>query len=314
MPPSTAIPEPSTVLITGASGFIGGAVTDRLIDRAKTTIRGLTFHPGKNRFGDRVRSFAYDFADPARMAAAFQGVDVFVNSYYVRFNYAAETFELAVDRTRDLIAQAQAAGVRKIVHVSVSNADERSDLPYYRNKGRIERLIRESGIDFTILRPALVFGRGDILINNIAFFLRHVPVFTIFGRGDYRTQPIDLDAFASFATDAVDGAYRGETVPVAGPDDWRFLDLVSRVRSAVGSRALLVRAPAALALAGLGVAGLFLRDVVLTRDEIKGLTREFLYVEQPVRRGPSLSEWLAREDIRATLGRRYESELARHFR
>jgi NADH dehydrogenase len=301
-----------TVLITGASGFIGGAIADRLVDRA--TIRSLTSHLTKNRFGDRVRSFAYDFVDPARMASAFQGVDVFVNSYYVRFNYGAETFEGAVDRTRDLIAQAQAAGVRKIVHVSVSNADERSDLPYYRNKGRIERLVRESGLDFTILRPALVFGRGDILINNIAFFLRHVPVFTIFGRGDYRTQPIDLDAFASFATDAVDGGYRGEAVAVAGPDDWQFLDLVRAVRSAVRSRALLVRAPAALALAGLGVAGVFLRDVVLTSDEVKGLTREYLYVDQAVRRGPSLGEWLARQDVRATLGRRYESELARHFR
>ena len=163
------------------------------------------------------------------------------------------------------------------------------------------------------LRPALVFGRGDILINNIAFFLRHVPVFTIFGAATIGRSR-STDAFASFATDAVDGNYCGEAVAVAGPDDWRFLDLVRAVRSAVRSRALLVRAPAALALAGLGVAGVFLRDVVLTSDEVKGLTREYLYVDRPVRSGPSLGEWLARQDVRATLGRRYESELARHFR
>jgi uncharacterized protein YbjT (DUF2867 family) len=302
----------ATVLITGASGFIGGAIADRLIDRA--AIRSLTSHPDKNRFGDRVRSFAYDFRAPANMAAAFRGVDVFVNSYYVRFNYGAETFELAVDRTRDLIAQAQAAGVRKIVHVSVSNADERSDLPYYSNKGRIERLVRDSGLDYTILRPALVVGQGDILVNNIAFFLRHLPVFTVFGRGDYRTQPMEVDAFASVAVDAIDGAHRGETVPVAGPDDWRFLDLVRAVRAAVGSRALIVRAPAVLALAGLSVAGAFLRDVVLTSDEVKGLTREYLHADQPLRRGPGFAEWLARNDVASTLGRRYESELSRHFR
>ena len=201
-----------TILITGASGFIGGAITDQVIDRA--TIRSLTSHPHKNRFAARVRSFPYDFDQPARMAEAFRGVDVFVNSYYVRFNYGDETFELAVDRTRDLIAQAQAAGVRKIVHVSVSNADERSDLPYYSNKGRIERLVRDSGVDYTILRPALVVGRGDILVNNIAFFLRHLPVFTIFGRGDYRAQPMTVDAFADVAVEAVEGGHQHATLRV----------------------------------------------------------------------------------------------------
>ena len=301
-----------TVLITGASGFIGGAITERLIDRAD--IRGLTSHPAKNRFGDRVRSFPYDFDDPARMADAFRGVDVFVNSYYVRFNYAAETFELAVERTRRLISQAQAAGVRKIVHVSVSNANERSDLPYYRNKGRIEALVRDSGLEYTILRPALVVGRGDILVNNIAFFLRRFPVFTVFGGGDYRVQPITLDAFADMAVEGVDGGHRNATLRVAGLSDWKFLDMVRAVRAAVGSRALIVHAPAAFGLAGLKVAGFFLRDVVLTSDEVKGLTREYLYAEQPLRRGAGFGEWLAREDVASTLGRRYESELARHFR
>lgn len=301
-----------TVLITGASGFIGGAVAERLIDHAD--IRGLTSHPRKDRFGGRVPGFAYDFAHPARMADAFRGVDVFVNSYYVRFNYGSLTFELAVDRTRDLIAQAQAAGVRKIVHVSVSNADERSDLPYYRNKGRIERLVRDSGLDYTILRPALVVGRGDILVNNIAFFLRRLPVFTIFGRGDYRVQPMTVDAFADVAVEAVAGGHQRATLPVAGPSDWTFVDMVRAVRAAVGSRALIVHAPAAVALAGLNVAGLFLRDVVLTSDEVKGLTREYLYAAQPLRRGADFAEWLREEGISSTLGRRYESELTRHFR
>jgi uncharacterized protein YbjT (DUF2867 family) len=301
-----------TILITGASGFIGGAITDQLIDRA--TIRSLTSHPHKNRFAARVRSFPYDFDQPTRMAEAFRGVDVFVNSYYVRFNYGDETFELAVDRTRDLIAQAQAAGVRKIVHVSVSNADERSDLPYYSNKGRIERLVRDSGVDYTILRPTLVVGRGDILVNNIAFFLRHLPVFTIFGRGDYRAQPTDVDAFAAVAVDAIGGDHHGQTVPVAGPNDWTFRDMVRAIRAAVGSRSLIVHAPAAVALAGLKVAGLLLGDVVLTSDEVKGLTREYLYAEQPLRRGAGFAEWLAGDGVASALGRRYESELARHFR
>src|SRR5262245_900611 len=241
------------VLVTGASGFIGGAIAERLVHRAQ--LRSLTNHPGKNRFGSSVQSFQYDFERADGMSEAFQSVDVFINTYYVRFPRGSATFERAVEQSRRLIEHARRAGVRKIVHVSVSNANERSDLPYYSNKARIERLVRESGIDHTILRPAIVVGSGDILVNNIAFFLRHLPVFTIFGRGDYRVQPMMLDAFADVAVDAVDGALRNETMAVAGPDDWAFADLVRAIRTSVGSRAVLVNVPAWVALSGLTIAG-----------------------------------------------------------
>ena len=301
-----------TVLLTGASGFIGGAIAERLVHRAE--VRGLTNHPDKNRFGDAVRSFPYDFERADGMADAFRSVDVFVNTYYVRFPHGAATFERAVEQSRKLIEHARRAGVRRIVHVSVSNADEGSDLPYYSNKARIERLVRESGIAYTILRPAIVVGPGDILVNNIAFFLRRLPVFTIFGRGDYRVQPMMLDAFADVAIEAVDGGLKNETVPVAGPDDWRFVDLVRAIRAAVGSGAIVVHAPSWAALAGLTVAGWILRDVVLTRDEVAGLTREYLYSREPLRRGAGFEKWLTTPATVGYLGRTYASELARHFR
>jgi len=306
------VKDPPVVLITGASGFIGGAVTERIVDRAE--VRSLTSHPAKNRFGARVPSFPYEFDRPDRMAAAFRGVDVFVNSYYVRFRYRDKTFERAVAESRALIELARSAGVRRIVHVSVSNAREDSDLPYYSNKARIERLVSESGIEHTILRPAIVVGRGDILVNNIAYFLRRMPVFTVFGDGSYRAQPMTLDAFADIAVEAIDGAHASQTIAVAGPIDWPFIDMVRAVRSAVGSRTAVVQAPPFVALAGLKVAGLFLRDVVLTSDEIKGLTREYLYADRPVRRGVDFSTWLADESVASRLGLEYASELARHFR
>jgi len=299
------------ILITGASGFIGGAIAERFVNR--TEVRGLTHHPDKNRFGGLVTNTAYDFDTPDRMAPAFDGVDVFVNTYYVRFNHGPASFAGAVEQSRVLINLARTRGVRRIVHVSVSNASESSDLPYYANKARIERLVRESGLIYTILRPAIVIGPGDILVNNIAYFLRRLPVFTMFGRGDYRVQPMTLDAFASVGAEAVEGAYAGETVAVAGPDDYTFLELVHEIRRAVRSRAVIVRAPTSAAMAGLTVAGWLLRDVVLTRDEVRGLVGEYLFSDRPLRRGRSFSEWVA--DAAATgLGRQYASELARHFR
>jgi NADH dehydrogenase len=299
------------LVITGASGFIGGAVTENLLPRHE--IRSLTSHPEKNRFGGRVRSVPYDFDRPERMDEAFAGADAFVNSYYVRFNYAGQTFERAVERTAVLLERARHAGVRRVVHVSVSNANEASDLPYYRNKGRIERLVRDSGLEFAILRPALVFGAGDILLNNIAWFLRRAPVFGIFGDGAYRIQPVELEAFGARIAGAVEASESGTVTAIAGPVDYTYLEMVRLLREAVGSRTAIVRMPAWLALTASWLTGLIVRDVVLTRDEAAGLMREYLFTREPVRVGRSLDAWLRQDDVRCELGRRYESELRRHF-
>jgi NADH dehydrogenase len=248
------------------------------------------------------------------MGDAFAGVDVFVNTYYVRFNYGATNFERAVESTQELISLAQQARVGRIVHVSVSNASESSELPYYKNKGRIERLVRESGLDFTILQPAIVVGLCDILVNNIAYFLRRLPIFAMFGSGDCRVQPMTLDAFAEVALEAIEGSHSGRVLPLAGPRDWTFDEMVRAIRSAIRSHARIIHAPSALAFVGLKVAGWLLGDVVLTSDEVKGLTREYLYATQPVRLGEDFGTWLNRSDIASDLGLRYQSELARHFK
>jgi uncharacterized protein YbjT (DUF2867 family) len=300
------------VLVTGGSGYIGGAITERLLGRAE--LRSLTSHPRRNRFGSRVRLFPYNFDRPTEMRDAFTGVDVFVNTYYVRFNYRATNFERAVESTQELISLAQKARVSRIVHVSVSNASESSELPYYKNKGRIERLVRESGLDFTILQPAIVVGPCDILVNNIAYFLRRLPIFAMFGSGDCRVQPMTLDAFAEVALEAFEGSHSGRVLPLAGPRDWTFDEMVRAIRSAIRSQARIIHAPSALAFVGLKVAGWLLGDVVLTSDEVKGLTREYLYAAQPVRLGEDFGTWLNRPDIASELGLRYQSELARHFK
>src|SRR5262249_37608859 len=194
------------------------------------------------------------------------------------------------------------------------NASEAADLPYYANKGRIERLIAESAVDYTILRPALVVGDGDILVNNIAYFLRRLPAFTIFGDGAYPAPPVTVAAFADIALAAISGGHGNTTCAVAGPSDWTFVDMVRAIRAAVRSRALIVTAPAWVALAGLKVAGALLGDVVLTADEIRGLTREYLRSADPLRRGIDFADWLAPPAVAAAPGTPYDSGVARHFR
>jgi uncharacterized protein YbjT (DUF2867 family) len=284
-------------------------VTERLLP--SHAVRSLTSHPRKNRFGDRVRSILYDFERPERMDEAFAGAETFVHSYYIRFPHAGDTFERAVERAGVLLDCARRAGVRRVVHVSVSNARETSDLPYYRNKGRLERIVRESGLEFAILRPALVFGAGDILLNNIAWFLRRAPVFGVFGDGVYRVQPVSLDAFAALIVEAVESPGSGTITDVAGPIDYTYLDTVRMIREVVDSRSAILRMPPALALVASWVAGFVVRDVILTRDEAKGLMEEYLYSPNPRRVGESLEEWLRQDSVRQSLGRTYSSELGR---
>lgn len=284
-------------------------MTERLLP--SHAVRSLTSHPRKNRFGDRVRSILYDFERPERMDEAFDGAETFVHSYYIRFPHAGDTFERAVERAGVLLDCARRAGVRRVVHVSVSNARETSDLPYYRNKGRLERIVRESGLEFAILRPALVFGAGDILLNNIAWFLRRAPVFGVFGDGVYRVQPVSLDAFAALIVEAVESPGSGTITDVAGPIDYTYLDTVRMIREAVDSRSAILRMPPALALVASWVAGFVVRDVILTRDEAKGLMEEYLYSPNPRRVGESLEEWLRQDSVRQSLGRTYSSELGR---
>jgi uncharacterized protein YbjT (DUF2867 family) len=284
-------------------------VTERLLP--SHAVRSLTSHPRKNRFGDRVRSILYDFERPERMDEAFDGAETFVHSYYIRFPHAGDTFERAVERAGVLLDCARRAGVRRVVHVSVSNARETSDLPYYRNKGRLERVVRESGLEFAILRPALVFGAGDILLNNIVWFLRRAPVFGVFGDGVYRVQPVSLDAFAALIVEAVESPGSGTITDVAGPIDYTYLDTVRMIREAVDSRSAILRMPPALALVASWVAGFVVRDVILTRDEAKGLMEEYLYSPNPRRVGESLEEWLRQDSVRQSLGRTYSSELGR---
>lgn len=248
------------------------------------------------------------------MDDAFEGADAFVHSYYIRFPHAGDTFERAVARAGILFERARRAGVRRIVHVSVSNANEASDLPYYRNKGRLERLVRESGLEFAILRPALVFGPGDILLNNIAWFLRRAPLFGVFGDGAYRVQPASLEGLGALIVEAIDSPVSGTITDVAGPIDYTYLDMVRLIRAAVGSRSALIPMPASLALAASWVTGFVVRDVILTRDEAKGLTEEYLYSPNPRRVGIGLEAWLQQADVRNYLGRSYVSELGRHFR
>jgi nucleoside-diphosphate-sugar epimerase len=299
--------------VTGAFSYTGRFIARRLLEDGRR-VRTLTNHshrPGAEDLEAKVEVEPLQFQDRKRLAASLRGTDVLYNTYWVRFPHAGLNFDLAVANTRTLLQAAADAGVRKVVHISVSNPSLDSPLPYYAGKARAEELVRESGLAWAIVRPTLVFGPGDILINNIAWMLRRMPVFGIPGLGRYKLQPVAVEDVAEMAVWAAQQP-DGLIVDAAGPEIITYLDLVDEVAIAVHRRPPFVYLPPTGVILGGKVIGLFVRDRILTGEEVRGLMAELLVSKEPPNGARRLDDWLLRQS--ETIGREYASELDRHFR
>ncbi len=297
--------------VTGAFSFTGGFIARRLL-AAGRRVRTLTNHPRRTGAEPMdVEIAPLQFADRDALIESLRGIDVLYNTYWIRFPHAGTGFGDAIANTRKLMGAAAAAGVRKVIHISVSNPTDDSPLDYYAGKARTEAVVRESGLPWAVVRPTLIFGRGDILINNIAWLLRRVPVFFIPGTGAYRVQPVAGEDVADIAIWAA-GEPDGVTVDAAGPDIISYAQLVDGVAIAIGHTRPIVFASPALTLFAGRVLGRFVKDVILTPQELAGLMDELLVSTQPPRGRMRIEDWLLRSAD--SLGVRYASELDRHFR
>lgn len=295
--------------ITGAFGYSGQSIARLLLDRGET-VRNLTGHPGRrDPFAGRVETRALAFDDAATLRAALAGTTVLYNTWWVRFAHGDRSHERAVAASRALIEAARDVGVERVVHVSITRPSLDSPLPYFSGKARVEEALRGSGLSHAILRPAVFFGGRDVLLNNIAWLLRRLPIFGLVA-GSYGLRPIHVDDFASLAV--AEGARREDVVRDAvGPDAFTFEALVRHIAKAVGSRARIVEVSPGVLRAASVVTGWLVRDVPLTRDEIDGLTTGLLESPGPATGEVRLGEWLDAHG--PELGREWASELGRHF-
>jgi uncharacterized protein YbjT (DUF2867 family) len=295
-------------VVTGAFGYSGRYITARLLAEGGK-VRTLTNSPNRaHPFGAEVEVRPLSFHDPEALAESLRGADVLYNTYWVRFNYPGFTHAEAVANTRRLFAAAARAGVRRVVHVSITNPSEESPLEYFRGKAELERHLRETGLSFAILRPAVLFGGEDILVNNVAWALRHFPVFAVFGSGHYRLQPMHVEDFAALAVEQ--GQSGGDTIIDAiGPETFSYRELVKFIGDTIGAPRPIISVPPWLGYWAAVVIGSAVGDVLLTRDEIAGLMANLLVTSSPALGTRRLSDW-AREHA-GELGKRYASELAR---
>jgi NADH dehydrogenase len=298
------------IAVTGAFSYSGKYITKRLLDRGEEVIT-LTGHPNRpDPFNGRVKTFPLDF-DEAGMTASLKGVDVLVNTYWVRFDKGKNTQPRAIENTRKLVNAAKAAGVKRIVHISIANPSADSHLPYYWGKAANEKAVIDSGLSYAILRPTVLVGGGeDILINNIAYLLRRLPFFLIPGDGSYGIQPVLIDDLADLA---VAGIYTRDSyiIDAVGPDSFTFKELVRLVGETIGTKRPLIPAPPRLALLAAQVLSPFFKDVLLTPEEVDGLMANLLVSKEPPRGTLSFKEWLTAN--KSTIGIQYASEIAKHY-
>jgi NADH dehydrogenase len=294
--------------VTGAFGYSGRYIAKRIIDEGHRVITLTNSLNRYNPFGNKISVFPFNFNEPEKLEKSLKGVDVLYNTYWVRFNHKTFTHDNAVRNTEILFKAAKGAGVKRIVHISITNPSIESPLEYFRGKARLEKALIDSGISYAILRPTVLFGKEDILINNIAWGLRHLPVFGVFGDGNYKLQPIYVEDLASLAVQH--GKNNNNAIINAiGPETFTYRGLVKAVSEIIGKRRLIVAVPSIIGyLTGL-IIGKFVNDIMITKEEIEGLMTNLLYVQSLPTGNTKLTEWAKKHSD--TLGLRYTSELAR---
>jgi NADH dehydrogenase len=302
------MPDTTIHAVTGAYGYSGKYIAGRLLDTGQTVVTLTNSLSRTNPFGDRIKAFPFHFDLPDLLTEQLRGVSVLYNTYWVRFNHRLFKHADAVRNTLVLFESAKKAGVQRIVHVSITNPSEDSPLEYFRGKAVLEKTLVASGVSYAILRPAVLFGKEDILINNIAWALRRLPVFGVFGDGQYRLQPIHVDDLASLAVEQ--GRKRENVVINAiGPEAFTYRELVTTIGRLIGKKRPIMSVPPWLGHAVGWLLGTLVGDVVITKEEIEGLLADLLYVEAPPVGQTALTDWI--RSHADTLGRSYTSELAR---
>jgi NADH dehydrogenase len=300
----------TTDLVTGAFGFTGSRIAQRLLDTGRS-VRTLSRRRSPDHpLRERVAQLPSDFG-AAALAEGLREVDTVYVSYWMRFPRGGATWPQTIDNVGGLAHAAAEAGVRRLVYISVANAAPDAPTAYFRAKAAAEDAVRAAGVSHAIVRPTLLYGEGDILINNMAWTLRRLPTFGVPGDGRYRVNPVYVDDVADLCVE-LGRSDKPAEVDASGPETFAFDELVRLVGRAVGHQRRLLHLPPALVLATTSVIGLAVRDVVLTRDEIRELMEELLTSPAAPTCPTRFSEWIASNG--AQVGRRYESELARNFR
>jgi NADH dehydrogenase len=297
-------------VVTGAFSYSGAAIA-RELHAAGRRVRTITGHPQRAPVGTDIEVRRLDFGNSSGLVESLQGASTLYNTYWVRFAHGRANHQAAVANSRALFEAAARAGVQRVIHVSITHPALDSPYSYFRGKAEVEAILASTGIPHAIVRPAILFGGDGVLINNVAWLLRHLPVFAVGGNGAYRVRGIHVDDLARLC---VELGQRDHTVTVdaVGPQTVTFRELVDAVRAAVGSRAVVVPIPGWLLPIASRTLSVILRDTLLTADEYHAMADGLADSNAPATGSIAITDWIAEHG--SELGRTYANELDRHFR
>lgn len=298
-------------VVTGAFSYTGRYIARRLLAAGKK-VRTLARRPDvQHLFDNEIEVNQLDFDDDVQLVRSLEGASTLYNTYWIRFPRGQITFDTAVENTSKLVRAAEKAGIKRIVHLSVTNASLESPFPYFRGKAQQEKIIADSKLSYAIIRPTLIFGAEDILLNNIAWLLRKLSVFAIPGSGEYRMQPVFVEDVAQIAFNA--GSQNNNLIiDAAGPETFTFQELVRLIATRIRCPARIMRMQPGLTLFLARLISLKVKDVIITRDEILAIMSNLLMSSELPAGHTSLSRWL--EENSHTFGIHYTSESQRHWR
>lgn len=279
-------------VVTGSFSFTGKYITQRLLSTGKKVITLTSRVDRENTFGHQVKAFPFNFDKPRELVDSLRGADTLYNTYWIRFPYGEGSFDKAVENSRTLITAAEEAGIRRIVYISITNPSEDSPFPYFRGKALVEKAITQSKLSYAIIRPTVIFGLESILINNIAWLLRKFPIFAVPGAGDYQIQPVFVEDVADMA---INMSQQDDNVilDAVGLETFTFDELVRMIASQINSRTKIVHVRPGVVLFLAKLIGSVVRDVVITRDEIDGLTANLLVSKGETTTPTLFSDWLS---------------------
>lgn len=300
--------EKQTHVVTGAFGYSGKYITLRLLDEGHT-VKTITNSVNRyNPFGEKVTAHAFNFDQPDKLVETLKGAEVLYNTYWVRFNHKLFKHADAVQNTLTMFEAAKKAGVKKIVHVSITNPDKNSHLEYFQGKGVLEEALMNLGVPYTILRPTVIFGKEDILINNIAWMIRRFPFFGVFGDGEYKLQPIYVEDLAELAVS--EGKNReNKIIDAIGPETFSYRELVATISELIGKKRKIVNMSPRIGYWGGWVVSKIVGDVLITKEEIEGLSANLLYTKSQPAGKTKLTDWIKKHADQ--LGKVYANELKR---
>lgn len=242
---------PGKVTVFGGTGFLGHRVVQRLLER-DFSVRVASRHPERTAalFPDvqlGIESIHADINDDRSVAAAVAGVEGVVNAVSLYVESGQETFHsVHVTAAARVARLAREVGVERLIHVSGIGSDAGSASPYIRSRGEGEQVVRDALPAATLIRPSVMFGRGDAFVGAVAGMLRHLPVFPLFGRGQTQLQPAHVEDVAEAIARAMQTTQSRMCYELGGPRIYTYRSLLEVIARHLGKKPLLVPMPFAL--------------------------------------------------------------------